>query len=370
MATRIDRPLTPRTAAPLQTRPAPAAAPQAPAAAPAKATGWAPKTAARPNPFERLKDKLTPEPFRQGPGPKIDPFNASKDWMSDRVFNKLRPNGPPEKLTGPQRVAYGPLDAPPTLKRPVVMIPGLTMPAQSFDKLGDQLATNKANGPVIVYVASQDTFRLGDAQGREVTGAELKNAKLFQLEYKDPWASPTLKAPQIARAMERIASATKQPGLDVVAHSAGGTDFRLYLDQRDASKGPKVERAVLIGPASHGTYVGNIGGVVGNPVKNVDDAARELAVGSKLIGDLNTNWERQRSQVAGGVTIVGTSGTPTLGPKKGLFEDGDGYMPTAGLAMPGAKTVVMEGPHNSPLAHLWQVQYSGVVNSAMGVLGR
>ena len=369
-STRIDRPTTPLPIAPVQTKPV-AAPPQKPAAVPAKATGWAPKSAARAwNPLQQLKDTLTPEPFRQGPGPKIDPFNASKDWMSDRVFNKLRPAGPAEKLTGPQRVAYGPLEAPPTLKRPVVMIPGLTMPAQSFDKLGDQLATNKANGPVVVYVASQDTFRLNDAQGREVTGDELKNAKLFELEYKDPWASPTLKAPQIARAMERIASATKQPGLDVVAHSAGGTDFRLYLDQRDASKGPKVERAVLIGPASHGTYVGNIGGVVGNPVKNVDDAARELAVGSKMINDLNTNWDRQRSQVAGGFTIVGTSGTPTLGPKKGIFEDGDGYMPTAGLAMPGAKTVVMEGPHNTPLAHLWQVQYSGVVNSAMGVLGR
>src|SRR5262249_17428683 len=63
--------------------------------------------------------------FQRKDGPKIDPFNAAKDWMSDRVFNKLMPPGPPEALQGPQRVAYGPLDAPPTLKRPVVMIPGL-----------------------------------------------------------------------------------------------------------------------------------------------------------------------------------------------------------------------------------------------------
>ncbi|MBE2249428.1 MAG: alpha/beta hydrolase [Myxococcus sp.] len=369
MATiRNDRPAAPRTtsAAP---RSRPAAQP-APAPAPAeKSTGWGPKPA-RANPLQRLKDAVTPEAFRQGPGPKIDKFNATKDWMSDRVFNKLRPDGPPEKLTGPQRVAYGPLNKPPTLKRPVVMIPGLTMPAQSFDGLGNQLATNKANGPVVVYVASQDKFRFNDAQGREVTGDELKNAKLFQLEYKDPWASPTLKAPQIARAMERIGKATSQPGLDVVAHSAGGTDFRLYLDQRDASKGPQVEHAVLIGAASHGTYMGNIGNVVGNPVKNVDDAARELAVGSKMINDLNASWEKQRGQVAGGITIVGTTGTPTLGPRKGVFEDGDGYMTTAGLSMPGAKTVLMEGPHNTPLAHLWQVQYSGVVNAAMSVLGQ
>ena len=312
---------------------------------------------------------VRPEQLRQGAGPKIDLLNANKDWMSDRVFNKLRPSGSAQSLTGPQKVAYGPLQAPPTLKRPVVMIPGLTMPAKSFDHMGDGLAQNKANGPVVVYVASQDKFRLGDQQGREVTAAELKSAKIFQVEYKDPWASPTKKAPQIAQAMSRIAAATGKGDVDVVTHSAGGTDFRLYLDQRDASKGPKVSHLAMIGPASHGTYLGNIGAVVGNPLKNVDDASRELAVGSKMIGDLNNSWDRQRSQVSGGVTIIGTTGTPTLGPAKGAFEDGDGYMPSAQLDMPGAKTVRMEGPHNTPLAHLWQVQYSGVVNAAFDVLG-
>jgi pimeloyl-ACP methyl ester carboxylesterase len=342
---------TPTTATPLHPqRPAPPSAATRPAA-PSQA-GWTPKT-----------------PYQRGAGPKVDVVNATKDWMSDRVFESQRPKVGPDKMSPAQRVAYGPLAKPPTLQRPVVMIPGLTMPAQSFDRMGNQLATNTANGPVIVYVASQDTFRLGDKGGREVTAAELKSAKLFQLEYRDPWAAPTKKAPQIARAMERIAAATGQ-SLDVVTHSAGGTDFRLYLDQRDPAKGPKVERAVMIGPASHGTHMGNIGAAIGHPVKNVDEAGRELAVGSKLVTSLNATWERQRGQVAGGVTIIGTTGTPTLGPKKGLFEDGDGYMPTAQLAMPGAKTVLMEGPHNTPLAHLWQVQYSGVVNAAFEVLGR
>lgn len=318
---------------------------------------------------DNFVDRLTPGPLRRGEGPRIDAFNASKDWMSDRVFNKLKPSGSAESLKGADRVAYGPLKAPPTLKRPVVMIPGLTMPAQSFDKMGDQLAKNKANGPVVVYVASQDKFRLNDSQGREVTAAELKSAKLFQIEYKDPWASPTRKAPQIERAMSRVAAATGTGSVDVVSHSAGGTDFRLYLDQRDVSKGPKIERAVMIGPASHGTYMGNIGQVAGHPFKNVDEASRELAVGSKMINGLNQRWDKQRAQIPGGVTIIGTTGTPTLGPAKGVFEDGDGYMPTAQLGMPGAKTVLMEGPHNTPLAHLWQVQYAGVVNAAFDVLG-
>lgn len=222
---------------------------------------------------------------------------------------------------------------------------------------------------MVVYVASEGKFRLGDKQGREATAAEVKGAKLFELEFKDPWASPTLKAPQIADAMDRISKATSAGSLDVVTHSAGGTDFRKYLDDRDPKRGPKIERAVMIGPASHGTYLGNIGAVTGNVLKNVDDAARELAVGSKTIDGLNETWDRQRSQVAGGVTIIGTTGTPTLGPDRGVFEDGDGYMPSKQLDLPGAKTVLMEGPHNTPLADLWQVQYSGVVNAAMGVLG-
>lgn len=342
-----------------------------------------PLSAARPTLLDRLEAPVkkleqrvektvsgwVPTNFKQGPGPKIDPFNAAKDWMSDRVFNKLAPPGAPEKLTGPQRVAYGPLDAPPKLQRPVVMIPGLTMPAQSFDRLGDQLAKEPANGKVIVYVAAQDTFRVGDSQGPKATQADLEAAKLFELEYQDPWASPTLKAPQIARAMDRISQATHAGDLDVITHSAGGTDFRKYLDERDPAKGPHIDRAVMIGPASHGTYMGNIGNVVGDPLKNVDDAARELAVGAPLINALNQTWDRQRAQLPGGVTIIGTTGTPTLGPEKGLFEDGDGYMPTAQLPMPDAKLVLMEGPHNTPLAHLWQVQYSGVVNAAMKVLG-
>lgn len=369
MTNKVTRGAAKPLAAP-RAAPKPAAAPAS--TAPKPTTGWTPqaKAARAPNGLERFLERVVPEQFRTGDGPKVDLFNATKDWMSDRVFESLRPRCGPERMTAAEKVAYGPLKAPPTLKRPVVMIPGLTMPAQSFDRMGNQLATNQANGPVVVYVADQDTFRLGDKSGRELTKAEVAKAKLFQVEYRDPWAAPTVKAPQIARAMERIAAATGEPSVDVVTHSAGGTDFRLYLDQRDPNKGPAVERAVLIGPASHGTYLGNIGQTVGQPVKNVDDAARELAVGSKLIDSLNATWDRQQDQVKGGVTLIGTTGTPTLGPKKGLFEDGDGYMPSAQVPMPGAKTVLMEGPHNTPLAHLWQVQYSGVVNAAFDVLGR
>lgn len=305
----------------------------------------------------------TPQPPR-----KVDLVNAAKDWAADRVFEAGRPPVPPERLEGPFKVAYGPLAAPPRLERPVVMFPGLTMPASSFDRLAQQLASEPANGPVAVYVAEEDTFRLGSVRGRELTAEEVRTARIFEVEYRDPWASPTQKAPQIAQALSRVSALTGSAGLDVVAHSAAGTDFRLYLDRRAPGEGPAIEHAVLVGPASRGTYLGNIGKVVGDPFKNVDEAAGELAVGAELVEQLHERWARQRDQVRGGVTLVGTTGTPTLGPAPGLTEDGDGFMPTAQLALPGAKLVLMEGPHKTPLAHLWQIQYSGVVNATMDAL--
>lgn len=352
----IDR--LPKSARVPNADPKPAAKPQNVVAQEARATGFS------------LFDKFHMDFPKLGhkQGPKLDPFNAVKDWASDKAFNALKGHTPLSKMSPAQRVAYGPINAPPVLKRPVVMIPGLTMPAKSFNAMGEGLAKNPQNGKVAVYVAEEGKFRLGGIHGRELHENELHSMKIFEVEYRDPWASPTKKAPQIENALNAIARVTGQKDVDVVTHSAGGTDFRLYLDKRDAANGPKINRTIMIGPASHGTYLGNIGATIGQPVKNVDDAARELAVGSKMINDLNASWDHQRSQIEGGVTIIGTTGTPTLGPAKGVFEDGDGYMPSAQLAMPGAKLVTMEGPHNTPLAHLWQVQYSGVVNAAFDAL--
>ncbi len=90
--------------------------------------------------LDAFVDKVTPAPFRRGDGPKIDVFNASKDWMSDRVFNKLKPSGPPEKLQGAQRVAYGPLDAPPTLKRPAYSPPRAPSLASSTARFSPSMA--------------------------------------------------------------------------------------------------------------------------------------------------------------------------------------------------------------------------------------
>ena len=308
----------------------------------------------------------SPKPAAQSP----DLVQRTADQLTTKAFEDFRPNKDPAKLKGADRVAYGPLNAPPTLKRPVVMVPGFMMEANSFDRMGKQLAQNPANGPLAVYVAADGQFHKGSAQGAVMSGAELKQAKVFEVQYRDPFQGPTEKAPQLAAAFDAVQRATGSGTVDAVTHSEGGTDFRLYLDSRGG--GPQIGHAVLIGPASHGTDMGNLGAVFGGLVKHADRAAGELAVGSALNQRLNANWDAQRAQVKDGVTTIAITGAPTLGPG-GLFgtklEDGDGFMPVKDVAMPGARAIQMQGPHRTPAAHLWEVQYSGVINAAMKELG-
>lgn len=264
-------------------------------------------------------------------------------------------------------VSMGPLGKPPALKRPVVMITGLTMQASSFDPMARHLAQNPANGKVAVYVVQDGKFHAGGVNGKVMSPAAVRQSKIFEVQYPDVKAAPSVKAPQIAQAMRAISSATGQQGVDVVCHSAGCTDFRLYLDGRQgADQAIAINRAVFIGPASHGTEMGNLGAAVGAPM-GLQQAGAELAVGSPLINRLNANWSRQRDQIPGGVTIIGLEGAPT--PTADGFEDGDGYMAASSVGMPGAKQLLMRGIDPTPLMHLWEVHYSGVINAVDGVLG-
>ncbi|MCC6335739.1 MAG: alpha/beta hydrolase [Myxococcales bacterium] len=255
--------------------------------------------------------------------------------------------------------AFKPAPPPPTLKRPMVMVTGLTMQAASYDPMAKHLAGNKANGPVVTYVVADGKFHLGGVNGKVLTDAEAAKAKLFQVQYTEVRGAPSDKAPQLAQAFSAIERVTQAPTMDVVAHSAGCTDFRLYLDSRtpEEKAAVKFNQAVLIGPATRGTFMGNVGDAVGG-VLGVEEAGQELEIGSKLVGQLNQTWDRQRAQVKA-VTIVGISGAPTMG--QGGLGDGDGFMRVKDLPLPHADTVVLRGADPSPVAHLMEVAYSGVI---------
>lgn len=322
------------TAAPQPTRGAPKTAATASLPAPAKASaGWTPK--ARTNPFQKLAGK---------------------------VQDKLQAGVAKAGLT-----AYAPLQPPPTLKRPVVMLPGLTLGAKSYDPLARHLASNPANGPVATYVAADGKFHLGGKSGRVMAQSELANAKVFQMEYRNAKGAPSDKAHEVASMLRAVNQATHAQ-LDVVTHSAGGTDFRQYLDTRKgADAGVPIHRAVMIGPVSHGTVMGNIGDVTGGLI-GVKKAAGELGIGDPLVKHLDSTWDKQRAQIATDVTVIAISGAPTAGP--GGIQDGDGFVQIDEIDLAKAKTVVLHGANPTPLAHLKEVGYSGVINQVGAALGQ
>jgi uncharacterized protein YndB with AHSA1/START domain len=270
-----------------------------------------------------------------------------------------------------------PFGKPPVLKRPVFMIPGFTMQASSYDPMAQHLASDPANGPVAVYASADHAFHLGSSGGRVLRPEEVEGIKIFELDYADPSApsvdpkggvalkQPTGKAAEIARALADIQQYTHQVTVDVVAHSAGCTDFRAYLQSRDQGTGPNIGRTVLVGPASHGTAMGNLGAVAGQPFGLAAGGA-QLADGAELIDTLNQTWANQLKQMAGGVTIVGIVGAPTPGP--GGLTQGDGFMPRDTVGMPGAKLVVLRGLNPTPIAHLTEIGKPGVLRVADEVL--
>ncbi|MBL9038176.1 MAG: alpha/beta fold hydrolase [Archangium sp.] len=265
--------------------------------------------------------------------------------------------------------AYGPLKAPPVLKRPVVMIPGLTMPAASFDPLAKQLTSIKANGAVATYVAADGRFHLGGKNGPVMRDADVATAKVFQLEYRDAKGPTTDKAPQIAALLREVKRVTGSKDIDVVSHSAGGTDFRHYLDTRTgADRNVPIHSVVMIGPVSHGTAMGNIGAVAGGVLK-LKEASKQLGIGDPLVKHLDATWDTQRKQIAKDVTIIAISGAPTLGPN-GSVKPGDGYVQVEEIDLPKAKTVVLRGADPTPIAHLKEVGYTGVINEVGAALGR
>ncbi len=294
---------------------------------------------------DKVSARVQTEVF-DGPLGKVLAEPPKKGWVAREIKNL--------GLT-----AFTPAPPPPVLKRPVVMITGLTMQAASYDPLARHLASNSANGKVAVFVVADGKFHDGSVGGKVLTDAQATKTKMFQIQYTDVKGAPSEKEPQLEYAFRAIKRVTQAPALDVVAHSAGCTDFRLYLDQRPAAdKSIGINEAVFIGPASHGTFMGNVGDAVGRPI-GVEKAGAELEMGSPQIKRLNDTWAGQRSQVKGLVTIVGISGAPT--PGQGGLSNGDGFMPVNQLDLPNARIIVLKGSDPTPLAHLMEVGYSGVI---------
>ncbi len=298
-----------------------------------------------------------------------DLVQRATNFATTTSFQLLAKTKDPAQMTGAMRVAYGPLERPPLLDAPTVMVPGFAMEAASFDRFAQHLATEPANGPVTVFVTGENQFRDGSANGRVLTASEVKKRKIISVQYEDPFNGPSVKAPSLTEFMRLVGQMTRAKEVDCFSHSEGGTDLRLYLNEREKNpKGlPAIRNFTMIGPATRGTLLGNVGAVVG-VVKNASVAASELSVGSELTQSLLDKWPAHRKQITGQVKVITMTGVPTLtpgGPLGVRVTSGDGFMPYDSVKLQGAKTVLLQGPHSTLAAHLYEPQYSGVINESM-----
>jgi hypothetical protein len=286
-------------------------------------------------------------------------------------FGLLAPKMSPSEMTGPMRVAYGPLAGAVALQRPLVMVPGFAMEASSFGRLAEHLATNPKNCNPAVFVAGENKFRDGTATGPVLSPAEVRKRKIFMVQYADPFEGPTPKVWQLAQALRALRSATRAPNFDAVSHSEGRVDLGLYLELQRVSPTtlPMINNWAMIGPPTQGTVLANIGSALFTNPKAAS-AAAELAVGSETIRRVFDRWPEHRSRIPGMVKVISMTGVPTLttGGWFGLtFEPGDGFMAAATVGLEGAKTVLLPSPH-ALWAHVWEPQYSGVINEVMSTV--
>lgn len=244
-----------------------------------------------------------------------------------------------------------PEENPPTLARPVLFVHGYNGAAENWQTFKDWLTRddiNKAGGLV-----------KGDGTSRpDPTG------KVFQMQFARPYNSCSTNARELEVAVDAICRATGASEIDIVAHSKGGLDSRLYVDKGDE----KVNHLVMIGTPNRGTIMADMElrfREMGMPIfpnfqdPEVSQALRDLSVdrvnshdqvNNPTVRDLNANLDRQKSRVE--MMTVDGNGVPTLSDRSILTFRGDGVIPRHSVELPGVER-----------SHKWWVNHTQVKNN-------
>jgi hypothetical protein len=154
----------------------------------------------------------------------------------------------------------------------------------------------------------------------------------------------------------------------VVTHSAGDPDFRAaLLDHIDpASEGIKITGQVAVGSVFAGAWTGNAGDNPAGALLGMRKAAAELAERSPFLARLDAARETIDARIEGPRLDIALEGAVPLTPKifgKPHVGRGDGYVQSADVSRPGARTLLMRGVDPTPLNHLRQIGYSGVIKA-------
>lgn len=234
-----------------------------------------------------------------------------------------------------------PGEAPPRLQKPVLLVHGLNSGPDTWKNMRTWLTRGGQN---------PDGGVVGPGHGA-IDG----KGKVFSMQFSRPYNPLANNAAELRQAIDSIRSATGSSEIDIIGHSMGGLDTRLYLDQGDE----KVDKLVMLGTPNHGSILADMeltfqGMGLGTMPKDdplVQQALKDL---SDTQGDKNTtlitlnkNWARQTSRAS--MLIIAGCGKPTLKTRILTTIKGDGVVTQESAAMPDV-----------PVRNLWSADHGEV----------
>jgi pimeloyl-ACP methyl ester carboxylesterase len=237
-----------------------------------------------------------------------------------------------------------PSSVPPTLSRPVLFVPGYNSKRAIYEYVVEYLKQANPDG------GTYDTTKPPqvDPAGR-----------LFVLKFDKPWHSAADNTKQLREAIESICKATGSSKIDLVTHSMGALDARLYMDQG----GDKIGKLLMVSPPNHGSRLAdddlwfretyNI--PTYPPTRDPDvllaladlrcDATPDPAhhrTGNPFLNELNAHWDDQKARLEA-VDIMAGGGLPTREVDGSITTQGDGIVTWSSTAMPGLAPHVYSG---------------------------
>ncbi|MBT9582039.1 alpha/beta fold hydrolase [bacterium] len=280
----------------------------------------------------QLPPQAPPVPNRPAPPPNSDNPLEADSFVFDFPSNYPAP---------PAELYELPKDEAPRLNRPVLLVHGFNGDPGNWLNMRTWLTRSGENKDGGVIQANANI----DPQG-----------KVFTMQFARPFNPVSNNSAELRQAINNITAATGSSEIDVVAHSMGGLDTRLYLDQGDE----KVDKLVMIATPNHGSVLADIELTfreLGIPImpstddplvrQALTDCSEERGDNNPLLAQLNKNWARQKSRAE--IFVITGNGRPTLANRFTLTLRGDGVVPQKSAHMDGV-----------PQRNVWWTNHSGV----------